>query len=156
MRLRSAYLNRQAARNANSVFEAEHEIKKLYRDGEPLWELVRREEKDDAELQEAEKDAEINDIAREEREEIKDIEDLANQTFKVLQEGVILIHTQLDKLRKLMKEDDILEHSGFPIEVADQLEEMLKQEMVSIVSHMRKLSEELDNSKTPDTDNSNE
>lgn len=150
MRLYSAYINRQAARDADSVFEAEHLVKKIYKDGMPLWEIVKKEEQDDMELEEAEKNAQVNSIEKEEKEEIKDIEDLANQTFQVIREGVLLIHTQLDKLKRLMKEDEMLEDSGFPIEVANQLEEMLQKEITNITSHLREMSEDLkhDNSQT--------
>ena len=139
MRLHSAYLNRQAAKDVNSIFETEHYVKKIYKEGDSLWELTKKEQQDDAELEEAEKDSEIQDIIREEKEEIKDIEDLANQTFKVIRDGVLLIHTQLDQLKSLMKEDEVLEASGFPIEVADQLEEMLQHEIKSITLHLRKM-----------------
>jgi len=156
MRLHSAFLNRQAAHDAKSVFAAEHEVKQIYRDGVPLWDIVKQEQQDDDQLAAAEQQAEIPDIIREEREEIKDIEDLANQAFKVIREGVLLIHTQLAQLRKLLKEDEVLRQCGFPIEVADKLEVMLKEEMVSIMFHLRQMSEEIDNSKTSDSDNSNE
>jgi len=155
MRIRSLYISRKAAQDVNSIFEAMHIVKKIDRDGKELWEIVKREEKDDQELEIAERDAEIPDIIREEKEEIKDIEDLANQTFAVMREGLLLIHTQLDKLKKLMKEDEALEDSGFPIEVADQLENMLQREMSSIVQHLREMSSDMknDNSPTKNTDN---
>ena len=139
MRLYSSFLNRQAARDANSVFEAEHYVRRIEHDDDVLFELVRKEVKDDKELLSAHEHARIQDIIREEREEIKDIEDLVNQAFKIIREGMLLIHTQLDKLNDLIKEDEVLEKSGFPIEVADQLEDMLKKEIVSIMTHLRKM-----------------
>jgi len=78
------------------------------------------------------------------KKEIKDIEDLVNQTFKVIREGIMVIHTQLDQLRKLMKEDEVLEDSGFPIEVADQLEEMLAGEIKKITSHLREMGAKIE------------
>ena len=40
-------------------------------------------------------------------------------------------------MKKIKKEDEVLEQSGFPIEIADQLEEMLTKEIKNITSHLR-------------------
>lgn len=140
MRLYSAYLNRQAAKDASSIFEPEMYVKKIYKDGDNLWELVKKEELDNSELEQAEKNCEINDIIKEEKEEILDIESLTNQTFKIIREGILLIHTQLNQLKKIKKDDEILEQSGFPIEIANQLEDMLTKEIKNIASHLHEMA----------------
>jgi hypothetical protein len=140
MRLDSAYFNIQAAKDVNSIFQSEMQVKKIYKDGDGLWELIKKEEKDDIELDNAEKNSEINEIIKDEKQEIKDIESLANQTFKIIRDGILLIHTQLDKLKRIKKDDEILEHSGFPIEIANQLEEMLTKEIKIITSHLQDMN----------------
>jgi hypothetical protein len=147
MRLYSAYLNRRAAQEADSVFEIEHRVKQIYKDGLPLWELAKKESEDDQDLEIAESTSEVPDITKQESDEINDIESVVNQAFKVIQEGVLLIHTELDQLKKLMKDDEVLRQSGFPIEVADQLEDMLKKEIVSITSHLREMGREIEQDK---------
>jgi len=102
MRLYSAYISRRAAKEANSVFEAEHRVQKINRDGAELWELVKREVQDENDLDRAERDSQIEDIEREEHEELKDIEDVVNKTFRVIRDSVLVIHTQLDELKRHM------------------------------------------------------
>jgi hypothetical protein len=143
MRLYSAYINRKAAEDANSVFASERYVQCINKDGAKLWELAKREQKDDAELETAERDVKINDIEREEREELQDIEDVANESFHIIRDAILVVHTQLDELKKLVKEDEVLKQSGFPIEVADQLEEMLKSEITNIIAHLREMSEDI-------------
>jgi len=145
MRLHSAYLNRKAAQKVNSVFEAEMYVKKIYKDGVDLWELVKKEEDDDQNQEKAEEKSEITAIIKDEIKEIGDITDLVNQTFKVLRHSMLIIHTQLDQLKQLKKDDEVLEQSGFPIEVADQLEEMLSKEIQSIIKHLRDMQSDMTN-----------
>ncbi len=144
MRLFSAYLNRQAARDVNSVFEAQHDVEQISSEGKELFRLVKQEEQDETELEVAEKTSEINDIIREEKEQIQDIEGLVSYSFRIIREGVLLIHTQLDQLKKLIDEDKVLGESGFPIEVADQLEAMLHDETEKIVRHLREMGTKIE------------
>ncbi len=148
MRLYSAYINRKAAEEVNSVFEAERYVKKIFKDGSNLWELAKKEENDENSFEKAQEDSQIPDMIEDEKKEIKDIEDLANNTFKVIRESILLIHTQLNELKKLMKENEILKKSGFPIEIADQLEEMLKKEIISITAHLREMTQNIEKDKT--------
>jgi len=145
MRFFSTYLSREAAKNANSVFEAKHYVKKIDKQENALFELVKIEEKDNREFEIAQYNREIHDMINEQKEEIKDVEDLVNQTFIVLRNSMLLIHTQLDILKRLMKEDDVLEHSGFPIEIANQLEAMLKSEIVNIVAQLHQMGGKMQN-----------
>jgi hypothetical protein len=144
MRLYSAYINRQAAKDANSVFEPERFVQLIENEGERLYELAKQERLDSKELETAERDAKISDIAREEREELQDIEDVANKAFSIIRDSMLLIHTQLDELKRLVKDDEVLKQSGFPIEVADQLEDMLKLEIGKIITHLREMQADID------------
>ncbi len=143
MRIYSAYISRLAAKNANSVFEPKRLVKKIYKDGESLWHLAEQEESDDGMIDSAEQHAAIPNIAEREKNEIKDIESLVNETFRIVRDAVILIHTQLAELKKLVEENEVLKQSGFPIEVADQIEEMLKKEIANIVSHLREMAADI-------------
>jgi len=145
MRFFSTYLSREAAKNVNSVFEAKHYVKKIDKQDDVLFELVKMEEKDNREFEIAQHNRKIQDMINEQKEEIKDVESLVNQTFIVLRNSMLLIHTQLDILKRLMKEDDVLEHSGFPIEIANQLEAMLKSEIVNIVTQLHQMGEKMQN-----------
>jgi hypothetical protein len=151
MRLYSAYINRKAAEEANSVFASQRFVQRIEKDGEKLWELAKREEKDDSELETAERDVKIDDIEREEREELQDIEDVANETFHIIRDAVLVVHTQLDELKKLVKEDEVLKQSGFPIEVADQLEKMLTSEITNIIAHLREMAETIEHEDADDS-----
>ena len=148
MALRTGYISRQAAREADSVFEPERFVKRIYKDGEPLWELAQREKSNGLKLEQAEQSVEISRIQEEEIEEIKDIESLINSTFNVIRDSMLLIHTQLAELKRLVAQDEDLKNSGFPIEVADQLEDMLIDEISRIVSHLRQMATELQRDST--------
>ncbi len=145
MRLFSAYINRQAAQDANSVFEAERIVKQIDQEDKVIFQLVRKESEDDAGLETAERNSRIDEIVSRQKTEIRDAQGLVSETFHIIRESVLLIHTQLDLLKRLMKDDERLESSGFPIEVADQLEEMLKKEIDSIVSHLRQMGQRIEN-----------
>jgi len=71
MRLYSAYISRRAAQDANSIFESEMHVKRIYRDGVDLWELAKKEEHDDLELEHAEEISEIPAIINEEKKRDK-------------------------------------------------------------------------------------
>ncbi len=154
MRLFSAYLNRQAARDVDSVFEAEHQVELINKDGKDMFQLVKSEKEDVYDMQAAEETREIPDVIREEKEQVQDINDIVNRSFQIIREGVMVIHTQLDILKRLKREDDILEQSGFPIEVADQLEEMLAEEIKKITRHLREMGSRIEVDDAEKTDDS--
>jgi len=143
MGMYSAYISRIAAKDAGSLFEPKRYVKKIYKDGEPLWELAKQEESDEAKLDQAEQKARIPAITEHEKQEIRDIESLVNETFKVLRDATLLMHTQLAELKNLVKEDEVLKQSGFPIEIADQLEDMLKREIANVIAHLREMAADM-------------
>ncbi len=143
MRLYSAYININAAKRADSVFQPELIVRKIYKDGKDLWELTELEKKDYEDITNAEKEEVVPKIEKEELEEIKDIEDLANRALNIIRDSILLIHTQLESLKKLAKENDVLKKSGFPIEVADEIEAMLKKEISNIIKHLREMAADL-------------
>jgi len=144
MRLYSAYINMKAAKEAESVFEPDRYVKKIYVDGRDLWELSQLEKKDDREIDSAEAKAEIPAIIKEQKDEIKDIEDVANKAFTIIRDAMLLLHSQLDELKKLVREDEVLQQSGFPIEIANQLEEMMNHDIKKIVKHLHEMAADHD------------
>lgn len=141
MRLFSAYISMHAARKADSLFETEHVAKEIEKDGQNMISLVKKESEDTALLDEAERSARITDISEIEKKEIHDITELVETTFTVIRDSILLMHSQLDELKELMRQDEYLKSSGFPIEVADELEEMLKKEIEKIVGHLREMTD---------------
>jgi len=142
MRLYNAYINLKAAESVESGFAAKKIAKKIEEEDKALWTLADDEEKQEAELDRAERDSDINAIIAAQRKEIEDIEDAVNYAFNVIRDAILVVHTELDELNELMMHDEVLKKSGFPEEVADQLEALLRDEVEKIVTHLREVSRE--------------
>jgi hypothetical protein len=139
MRLYNAYINIKAAEGVNSGFVTKKIASQIEEEKNALWTLAQDEEEAEEELDRAERDSDIDAIEKAEKREIKDIEDAVNYAFNVVREGVLLLHTQLDELNELIAQDEILKRSGFPEEMADELEKMLEAEVEKIITHLRKI-----------------
>jgi hypothetical protein len=137
MRLYNAYINLKAAEGVDSGFTAKRMAKQIEEEEKALWTLADQEEKDEEKLDQAERNSDIDQITLAEKREIKDIEDAVNYAFNVIRDAMLIIHTQLDELQELIKHDEVLKRSGFPEEVADELESMLSEESEKIVEHLR-------------------
>jgi hypothetical protein len=140
MRFYNAYINLKAAQSVDSGFITKKIAKKMHEDEEQLWTLAEKEEEAEKELDAAERNSDIDKITEAQRDEIKDIEDAVNYSFNVIRDAVLVIHTELNELQELIAHDDVLKNSGFPREVADELEKMLNDEVDKIMSHLRKVT----------------